>query len=225
MTAELPPPVMLVVAKAPVPGMVKTRLGQVVGMDRAAELAAAALLDTLAVCVSAYGVERCHLSLDGDLADAVCADELMAATEGWVVHPQRGADFAARLVNAHEDAAAASGAPVVQVGMDTPHLEASTLIDVGSRLVHRHDAVLGPAADGGWWLLGVGGPDLVRDLSRVPMSTARTGALTREALLRAGARVSEVETLRDVDEVTDAESVALAAPGTRFARAFAGSAP
>jgi glycosyltransferase A (GT-A) superfamily protein (DUF2064 family) len=52
------------------------------------------------------------------------------------------------------------------------------------------------------------------------MSTDRTGELTREALARAGARVTDVETLLDVDEVEDAESVALAAPDSRFARAF-----
>ena len=74
------------------------------------------------------------------------------------MHPQRGEDFATRLVNAHLDAAAASDAPVVQVGMDTPHLEARTLTEVGARLTHPDAAVLGPASDGGWWLLGVGSP-------------------------------------------------------------------
>ena len=52
------------------------------------------------------------------------------------------------------------------------------------------------------------------------MSTERTGDLTRESLLRAGARVSDVETLRDVDEVGDAESVASAAPSSQFAQAY-----
>ena len=216
---------MLVVAKAPVTGRVKTRLGHSLGMERAAQLAAVALLDTMAVCVSAYGVERCHLALDGDLADAELSDELLAATDGWTVHRQRGDDFATRLVNAHTDTAAASEAPVVQVGMDTPHLEARTLIEAGARLTHPEAAVLGPAADGGWWLLGVGSPALVAQLGDVPMSTARTGALTREALLRAGAQVTDVETLRDVDEVLDAESVAAAAPRTRFATAFGKAAP
>jgi glycosyltransferase A (GT-A) superfamily protein (DUF2064 family) len=211
---------MLVVAKAPVTGTVKTRLGQVIGMERAAQLAAAALLDTLAVSVAAYGVGRCHLALDGELAEAERADELLEATSGWSVHPQRGDDFATRLVHAHQDVAAASGAPVVQVGMDTPHLDPEVLTEVGSRLTDRDAAVLGPATDGGWWLLGVGGPHLVSHLGGVPMSTARTGELTRAALVRAGARVTDVETLRDVDEVVDAESVAAAAPATRFARAY-----
>ena len=94
MKPPLKPAVMLVVAKAPVSGLVKTRLGQVLGMQRAAQLAAAALLDTLAVCVAAYGVARCHLALDGDLAEGELADELLDATAGWTVHAQRGADFA-----------------------------------------------------------------------------------------------------------------------------------
>ncbi len=218
----LPPAVMLVVAKAPVTGRVKTRLGQVLGMERAAQLAAASLLDTLAVCVAAYGVGRCHLALDGDLGDAVRGEELLEATNGWTVHPQRGNDFAARLVNAHRDTARAAEAPVVQVGMDTPHLHAETLTEVAGRLTHPDAAVLGPAFDGGWWLLGVGGPHLVSHLEDVPMSTARTADLTRAALLRSGARLSEVTTLRDVDEVVDAESVAGVAPDSRFAQAFRG---
>ena len=84
--------------------------------------------------------------------------------------------------------------------------------------------MLGPAYDGGWWLLAVGGPHLLSHLQHVPMSTSDTGILTREALVTAGARVTAVEMLRDVDEVGDAESVAATAPGTRFARAFAGAA-
>jgi glycosyltransferase A (GT-A) superfamily protein (DUF2064 family) len=215
------PAVMLVVAKAPVVGTVKTRLGRVIGMERAAQLAAASLLDTLAACVAAYGVSRCHLAIDGDLGSAERSGELLDAITGWTMHGQHGADLATRLVHAHQDTAASSGAPVVQVGMDTPHLEAETLIGVGTMLTDRDAAVLGPATDGGWWLLGVGGPHLVSHLGAVPMSTGRTGELTREALVRAGARVSDVETMRDVDEVMDAESVAEAAPATRFAQAYA----
>jgi uncharacterized protein len=211
---------MLVVAKAPVAGLVKTRLGRVIGMEQAAVLAAAALLDTLAVCAAAYGVSRCHLALDGDLSRAVHHEEIEVAVDGWTVHRQRGDGFAERLVNAHADVGSTTLTPVVQVGMDTPHLAASTLLDVGDQLTHRDSAVLGPALDGGWWLLGVGGPHLVRHLGGVVMSTISTGAMTRRALQRAGARVSEVEALRDVDELEDAERVAAASPMTRFARAF-----
>jgi glycosyltransferase A (GT-A) superfamily protein (DUF2064 family) len=213
-------PVALVVAKAPVVGRVKTRLGRDVGMERAADLAAAALLDTVAVCAAAYGAQRCHLALHGVLADGRMADELLDAVRDWNVHPQRGDGLAERLVHAHVDAAAFSGAPVVQVGMDTPHLSASALLSAGDLLTGPDSAVLGPARDGGWWLLGVGGPHLLERLHEVPMSTSRTGELTRQALVRAGARVTQIGTLRDVDEVEDAESVAAAAPDSRFARSW-----
>lgn len=213
-------PVVLVVAKAPVAGQVKTRLGREVGMERAADLAAAALLDTVITCASAYGAERCHLALDGELTQGRLPAEILAATDGWTVHQQRGEDFAQRLVQAHRDAAAASGAPVVQVGMDTPQLAASALLEAGSMLVGQDEAVLGPAYDGGWWLLGVGGPHLLAHLHEVPMSTPETGRLTRDALVRAGARMNEVEALRDVDEVVDADAVATAAPETHFARSW-----
>ena len=189
-------------------------------MERAADLAAAALLDTVRACAAAYGPQRCHLSLDGVLAHGQLADELLEETADWTFHPQRGEDFAERLVNAHEDASAASGSPVVQVGMDTPHLSAQTLLEAGELLTGPDDAVLGPAYDGGWWLLGVGRPHLVAHLPEVPMSTSETGRLTRKALARAGARVTEIESLCDVDEAGDAESVAAGAPNTRFARGW-----
>ena len=70
----------LVVAKAPVPGQVKTRLGIEIGMTEAAEIAAASLLDTLAACRDAVGPDACHLALAGDLADAVRRDELAEAS-------------------------------------------------------------------------------------------------------------------------------------------------
>lgn len=212
------PAVALVVAKSPVVGQAKTRLGREIGMERAAHLAAAALLDTLAVCATAYGVQRCHLAIDGVLAHGQLADELLQATTDWVLHPQRGDGLAERLVNAHTDAASFSGAPTVQVGMDTPQLRPESLVEAGALLTESDAAVLGPAHDGGWWLLGIGGPHLLEHLGEVPMSTSKTGELTRLALARAGATVHQIGSLRDVDEVADAESVAAAAPETRFAR-------
>jgi len=214
------PAVALVVAKSPVVGRVKTRLGREVGLERAADLAAAALLDTVAACTAAYGADRCHLALDGVLAHGRLADELLDATADWTLHPQRGEGLAERLVHAHSDAAAFSGAPVVQVGMDTPHLSTSVLVESGSLLTSTDSAVLGPAYDGGWWLLGVGGPHLLAHLASVPMSTASTGERTRRALVRAGAQVTEITALRDVDEVEDAEWAAAAAPESRFARSW-----
>lgn len=204
----------LVVAKAPEPGKVKTRLGADIGMEAAAEVAAAALLDTLAACAEASD-ER-HVSLAGDLAGAVRADELAAALRGWTVHEQVGADFAERLADAH----ARVPGPVLQVGMDTPHLTAEQLREAATGLA-SYDAVLGPADDGGWWLLGLRDPADAVALVGVPMSTDTTGADTRAALEARGLSVGTTSALRDVDTVGDADLVAALAPGSRFAQAWA----
>jgi glycosyltransferase A (GT-A) superfamily protein (DUF2064 family) len=95
-------PTILLVAKAPVPGLVKTRLAAEVGESTATEVAAAALLDTIDACTTAVGPDRCHLALSGDVEAAYRADEIHAAVAGWTITPQRGTGFGERLANPHE---------------------------------------------------------------------------------------------------------------------------
>jgi rSAM/selenodomain-associated transferase 1 len=211
----------LVLAKAPVAGRVKTRLGADVGLERAAELAAAALLDTVEACTTAYGAEHCHLALAGDLADAVAGPELLAATRAWQLHPQRGGGFDERLAAAHADVATSGPGPVVQVGMDTPQLTPALLAVVVAGL-DRHDAVLGPAEDGGWWVLALRDPTDAAVLAGVEMSTERTHDDTLAALRARGLDVGTAPVQRDVDTVADADLVAAACPTTRFSRAWLG---
>ena len=212
----------LVVAKAPVPGFAKTRLAAHVGDRAAAELAAAGLLDTLDALGGAFGTV--HVSLAGDLDEAVRRDEIAAALSRCEVSRQQGADFGARLAHAH--AAAGDGARlVVQVGMDTPQVTPGMLREVVACADDdRRTAVLGPAPDGGWWVLALRDPGLAAVLGSVPMSRPDTAELTQRALVQAGASVRHAPPLRDVDEVADAEAVAEAAPGSRFAAIWAASA-
>ncbi|WP_206050952.1 TIGR04282 family arsenosugar biosynthesis glycosyltransferase [Nocardioides speluncae] len=208
-------------AKAPVPGEVKTRLGREVGMAVAAELAAAALADTLDACAIAFGPRHCHLSLAGDLDQAIDADEILARLAGWTIHEQAGDGLAARLARAHQDAAA-DGDVVVQIAMDTPQVTPRQLRAVAARTAEGH-AVLGPATDGGWWVLAVAEPDAratAAALVDVPMSTAQTGHATQAALERAGLRVRPTYLLRDVDTAADARAVARAMPAGRFKAAW-----
>jgi glycosyltransferase A (GT-A) superfamily protein (DUF2064 family) len=206
-----------VVAKAPVAGRAKTRLGRDVGMAAAADLAAAALLDTITACTAAFG-DRCHLALAGDLDAASRGDEIRAALSTWDVFPQRGGSLGARLAAAHRRL---DGGPVVQVGMDTPQLAPHVLVAVADRLDGPAAGVLGPAVDGGWWLLGLAEPGAAHVLRRVPMSTTSTGRDTRRALATVGVEVGLAPTLRDVDSAADADIVAAAAPGTSFASTWA----
>ncbi|MDG4764179.1 DUF2064 domain-containing protein [Solwaraspora sp. WMMD406] len=82
-------------------------------------------------------------------------------------------------------------------------------------------AVLGWAADGGWWALGLSDPRSAEALRDVPMSTPRTGQDTWAALCASGLSVTLLPLLRDVDEWRDAVAVAETIPGSRFAREVA----
>lgn len=209
------PVTLLVVAKAPEPGRAKTRLAATVGGRAAADIAAAALLDTLDAVAVAPVAARV-VALTGDLAGAANAAEIRRRLASFTVIPQRGDDFAARLANAHADAAA--GLPVLQIGMDTPQVSADLLAGCARRLLEA-PAVLGPARDGGWWVLGVAEPAMADCLRTVPMSVPDTGDLTLKALRDNGIDVATVQTLADVDVVDDVAVVREAcAPDSRFAR-------
>lgn len=209
------PVTLLVVAKAPEPGRAKTRLAAAVGERVAAEIAAAALLDTLDA-VAAAPVAARVVALTGDLDGAANAAEIRQRLASFTVIPQRGEEFAARLANAHVDAA--NGLPVLQIGMDTPQVTAELLSGCAHQLLEA-PAVLGPARDGGWWALGVAQPAMAQCLSTVVMSAPDTGELTWKALRNNGIDVTTLPTLADVDVIGDVAVVREACgPDTRFAR-------
>ena len=213
------PVTVLVVAKAPVPGLAKTRLAAAVGPLAAADIAAAALLDTLDA-VAAAPVAARVVALTGDLDRASGAPELRARLRGFVVIDQRGESFAERLANAHADSFAAAGPqPVLQIGMDTPQVTPELIARCAAALLSA-PAVLGMACDGGWWVLGVHSATAAGVLRGLPMSRPDTGAVTLDALRDTGIDVTLVEELRDVDTVDDIVAVQKACPpGSAFARA------
>ncbi|MCW2784554.1 MAG: cofC 2 [Marmoricola sp.] len=204
----------LVTAKAPIPGQAKTRLGAVIGMRAAAELAAAALLDTLDAC-AASGLEP-HLALEGDLRLAERGEEILAALDGWNVFDQCSGSFGERLAHAHRTVS--GHGVVVQIGTDTPQVTGRLLHDVAEEADRA--AVLGSALDGGWWVLAWEHGARADLLADVTMSTTSTYDDTWAALIGAGIAVRDTATLRDVDTVEDAHAVALAVPTTRFARTW-----
>jgi rSAM/selenodomain-associated transferase 1 len=203
---------LLVIAKEPLPGRVKTRLTPPYSPAQAARLAAAALADTLRAILRCPAEQR-MLVLDGHPGDWL--------PPGIEVVPQSGGGLDERLAAAFGRCAG----PAVLVGMDTPQLTPDLLAPaLGPDAWRDHDAWLGPAVDGGFWALGMARPDpaLVRG---VPMSTPATGAAQRERLAANGLSVGDLPTLRDVDTAHDAHLVAAAAPGGDFAATLAELAP
>jgi uncharacterized protein len=210
------PVTLLVVAKAPEPGRAKTRLAATVGDGVAADIASAALLDTLDA-VAAAPVAARVVALTGDVDAAAGGAEIRQRLESFTVIEQRGDDFADRLVNAHVDSSI-GGYPVLQIGMDTPQVTADLLTGCARQLLES-PAVLGLACDGGWWVLGVGTPAMAECLRTVPMSQSDTGERTLKALRDNGIDVISVERLADFDVVDDIVVVRDACgPASRFAR-------
>ena len=196
---------LLVLAKAPVPGRVKTRLTPQVTATQAADLAAAALRDTLEVVASAPAGRRV-LVLDGEPGRWV--------PPGFEVVPQVGRDLAERLAGAF---ALVTGAAFL-VGSDTPQLTVDDLWPDCDRAAGP-DAVLGLAEDGGFWGIGMREPR-PQVFDGVLMSTDRTGIAQRNSLRRHGFTVGHLRSMRDVDTMADARAVAALAPRTRFAAAL-----
>lgn len=199
---------LVVLAKSPVPGKVKTRLSPPHSPEAAAALAEAALADTMEA-VSATPVGRRVVVLDGDGGPWL--------PPGIEVIPQRGGGLDERLAAAFHDVAQ----PALLVGMDTPQVTPTLLASsVGVLDGAGIDAVLGLAPDGGYWAVGLRRPDEQVFLG-VPMSSSLTGEAQLRRLRALGLRVADLPVLRDVDHDDDAKVVAATAPDSRFARALA----
>ena len=204
---------LVILAKAPRAGAVKTRLCPPLTYDEAARLAAAALTDTMGAALGSSATRRL-LVLAGDPGPW--------RRRGFEVLAQRGDGLAERLTHAFEDAAAVSDLPTLLVGMDTPQVRAEELDRAAGPLVRGEaETVLGPAFDGGFWAIGTGRPTPGL-FAGVPMSTPRTGALQLRRIEDLGLSCRILPVRRDVDEWDDALAVAAAAPWTTFSTLVAG---
>jgi len=202
----------VVIAKEPVPGRVKTRLTPPFTPEQAAALAEASLADTLAA-VAATTVARRVLALDGTPGRWL--------PPGFDVIGQRGAGLDERIAWALCDARVTLPLPVVLIGMDTPQVTPELLAAAAEPLVARTaDATFGLARDGGFWLLGLREVDPALILG-VPMSRDDTGPRQLARLEQAGLRVHMLPELTDVDTVREAEDIAALTPASRFAACLA----
>jgi uncharacterized protein len=205
----------IVIAEAPVPGLVKTGLTPPLRPEEAALVAEAALADTLDV-VAATPTARRLIALAGAPGAWLPG--------GFEVIGQRGGGPDERLAAAFADAYAAVPLPMVLIGTDTPQVTAAMISDaVASLESGEADAVFGPATNGGFWLLGLRRPDRSL-LAGIPMSEPDAGRVLLERLAGDGLRVALAPRLTAADAFDAAEQVAREIPGSRFAAVFAASA-
>jgi glycosyltransferase A (GT-A) superfamily protein (DUF2064 family) len=211
----------LVMAKAPEAGRVKTRLCPPCTPVEAAAIAEAALGDTLDAVVACQA-DRKVVALAGPAGPWL--------PPGVEVISQRGDQFDERLVHAWEDLRCSSGGWGLQIGMDTPQVTAALLdeqLDAltsrsrAGRVRLRPPAILGPATDGGWWLIGLPGSEPRAVFAGVPMSTSHTGRAQAQRLRSLGLDVVLAPELRDIDDTEDLRLVTTEIPDSRTGMAGA----
>jgi rSAM/selenodomain-associated transferase 2/rSAM/selenodomain-associated transferase 1 len=206
---------LVVMARAPwVEG--KTRI-QGIDPQAHAALREALLLDTLEAS-RAFGAADHVVACDppGEI-------EAMRrlAGEAADVFAQRGSSLGERMAHAFEDAFRLGYEAVLLVGSDLPDLPPAPLESALGRLSGGTDCVvLGPASDGGYYLIGLSRPHTAL-FERIPWSTSAVLAQTRAAAARLGLPVYEVDEWRDVDSLRDLDRLRDAASsGARRTRAW-----
>jgi uncharacterized protein len=196
---EMDSPIPVIVfAKAPVPGEAKTRLIPQLGARGAARLHGA-LIERALETARAAGLGGVQLCCAPDTTHPFFA--ACAARHGVALTAQTGNDLGARMLSALDRVVQRAG-PALLIGTDCPALTSDHLREAAAALTAGHDAVLGPAEDGGYVLVGLqctsprvfegiawGGPDVMRD--------------TRARLAALGWRWHEIAELWDVDRPAD----------------------
>ncbi len=188
---------LVVFLKAPRSGEVKTRLAETLGAD-AARAAYRQLVETLlANLASLHAVELCFAPPD---ASAEIKPWLRA---DWSACPQSGGDLGARLHAAFTEHFLSDAEQVVIIGSDCPDVTATDIEDAWLALT-GHDVVLGPALDGGYWLVGLRAPQPGL-FTAMPWSTDAVFAETMRRARESDLRIAVLRELADVDTVADWE--------------------
>ncbi len=193
-----------VIAKEPRPGFVKTRLCPPCTPQQAADLATAALADTL------DAVNEVAKHLDGAVQRVLLfdGDSRPWRGDGYHALAQRGDGLAERLANAFDDLG-----PGIVIGMETPQAVASLV--GGFAALERGCDTLGLAVDGGYWAIGLHQVD-PRALSAIPMSASHTGLAQLSRLYQLGRSTRLLPMARDLDTIDDVVAASRRDRGSRL---------
>lgn len=193
-------PCVVALAKQPVAGQVKTRMAATLGAETARELYRCALADTVDLLRAFTEVHRV-LSYAPDTVDA--HDYFSSLASDFILVAQRGADLGERLLHTFQALHAKRFAPMVLIGSDTPSLPRSYVEQALALLDQPEtDAVLGPAADGGYYLLGMRAP-LAPLFQDIRWSTEIVARQTRERAEEHLLCLKEVPVWYDLDTAED----------------------
>jgi len=197
--------------KTPEKGCVKTRLASAVGEDRAVELYRCFVEDIVAM-LETLGVEMecCYRPVSAEAA----LGEWLGRRRLYV--PQQGEDLGARMENAFRHVFEKGISQAVLIGSDSPDLAAS-LLKQAFRELRRHDAVIGPSSDGGYYLLGFDARHFVPEaFANVSWSTDHVFAQTLDILNRHACDVFVLPPWHDVDTRSDLDDLIDRNRGTAF---------
>jgi rSAM/selenodomain-associated transferase 1 len=204
---------LIIFAKKPTPGRVKSRLIPLLGADRAAKLYLCMLKDILERTANLAGMDQFLFYQEDEGAAAFFAE--LAPT--IAAAPQRGSDLGERLAHAFADIFSKGYTRALVIGTDSPDLPLPFLQDAVDRLQRGADAVIGPTDDGGYYLLGVNGkqPELFR---QIPWSTSAVFAATMARGASLGLRMEILPSWYDVDRAEDLQRASLVAEGNEAPR-------
>jgi len=195
--------VVAIFCKAPVPGYVKSRLSVDVGPETAAAV--------YRCCTEHVVWNVRHSGLDNVVF--IDPPETMPAFHDWLgglMAVQRGDDLGERMQNAVNELLLHRYERVIIVGTDVPFLEPE-LMHEAAMLLNDVDVVIGPAFDGGYYLIGMNGarPDLFRGIT---WSTPTVLEQTRAICRLQGWTMAELDPLRDIDTKQDLDAIFREAP-------------
>jgi len=186
---------LVIFVKAPAPGRVKTRLAQSIGEEEACA-AYRELVERLLANLSE--LRDVELRFAPDEASGELGPWLQ---EKWELAPQGTGDLGERLARAFREKFDEGISRVVVIGSDCPYVTTED-IETGWRALEAHDVVLGPALDGGYWLIGMRSMHEVL-FREVPWSGPAVLGTTLARAGEAGLSVALLRKLSDVDDAVD----------------------
>jgi len=195
---ELAEHALIIFAKAPIPGEVKTRLCPPLLDDEAASLYGSMVMDIVERCSSLRGFDR-YLACTPNVDHAFF--KTMAARYGVHLWEQKGANLGERMNQALTTALGKGYQYALLIGTDLPTFSAQACL-IAIHTLKNHDVVFGPTSDGGYYLVGIKrpAPELFRD---IPWSTPSVLYVSLDKAQGLGLVVGHLDPQHDIDTIED----------------------